>query len=691
MDEEQTRVGDSEGELEVVQQQRDEAEALHQRLSAELAEKEKAHKALEQRLSDVEAQAEQDKQAWQQAESSLSEKQSATAASLDERTAALEQSEAEREVASKNAAALLSAWQQSVKQILDAMPREKEQKTALQDAVQASEELKELIHEASGDQVRSGIAEELSHACQRLLRNYNDVLNKLSSEKSDHSERAEQLQTRSQVLESELAELQEQIESIQSERAQFEAEATQFREQAEQEHQESQTLHKELSALREEHGVSTADLAAAQTRLEELEATLETKSEVEKQLSDTTEDLERTRHRMTDAEDAAQQLIRSIKDLGMHSTDLYDQLGLLSPGASRRFDRTTQSLTKASTEGVPMQVAEYGSELLKRIMDQISDMHRDLRDTRQQHFADEERIGQLDNNVKEQTSLAEQLKQGRDSFERELQEAQLKVTTLGEEKESVEKQLKDHQELFEQHSQQKAAMMEELRDDLDEALASQEALQEQFDLEAERVMKQLEEAEQGNQKLSNTIEEMQAEITAQRAEAASTELSLQQGIDEREDTINNFMHEIDQLKEERLEVRGLEARIRTLNDKLSDANRDIVRMQKEVDAAARAREEAASLHVSVKELQSERDKHVRSTRKLERQLAEEKARSQSLKKARDKQQQDSVRKIERVNQDIQQERERREALQEEARQLKRELAGLRARARTADSSRRKTR
>ena len=180
--------------------------------------------------------------------------------------------------------------------------------------------------------------------------------------------------------------------------------------------------------------------------------------------------------------------------------------------------------------------------------------------------------------------------------------------------------------------------------------------------------------------LGAKVEELEDQLRALETGTTSHINELQRTLDQREERIGELGKTIDELRGDRQEQRGLQSRIAVLNEKLSEANREIVALQ--AQAELHDPDEMHALQHSLRESRSENASMRREISRLERQIHHEQARVHSMEQAATKKENSWLRRIERVEERHQLDKDALSQAQEDLRQLRRELAGTKAKLRT---------
>ncbi|MFW5858542.1 MAG: hypothetical protein ACOCYP_00820 [Planctomycetota bacterium] len=548
----------------------------------------------------------------------------------------------------------------------------------------AVRELEGHLEELPGDPaqaLRDGLGDDLAVSLRALVHD-------LAMERGELTAGIAAAQARGTELEAALAAEREahdgtrsELESATAELAAVNDALSVLRVEHEQRGEENAEQARQLRELESERDRLGGELAAARGELDELRPLAARVEPLEHQLVTAREACSEETRRLARHREALEAVVQALKQLGLTANERFDAAGLELAADGLKFTRSTMRWTQQQAENDdPALTADYAGNLAGRIGGQLQAFGEELAATRRDRAELVERGRELESRVAE-------LAQDREERDQSISDLRSRLEQLGEVRERCEAQATRIAEL--------EAALESARAHQEQERRSAAASHEEFKASSEQALAEAETAREAaaahgaelEQRLAGLVEELQEAESRLAAEQAGWRQEAQQHeeqLAQRDDQLARQASEIDQLRGQRLEAVGLQARITTLNEKLSAANKEIAQLKASAEAGRADHEAAQRLADQVKREQRQRDELSRKVRTLERQLGDERAQVTSMKKSRGKLQKDWQQRYDGLGDELTRALDKQEDLAEEGRRLRREIAGLKARLRSLE-------
>jgi len=426
----------------------------------------------------------------------------------------------------------------------------------------------------------------------------------------------------------------------------------------------------ELAAARETLATNEAELARLRTAGEKIPLLSEELGQAAKAHEELQTRLANESTRAGAAEDAVDRLLDAARAAAAAAAAALDRFGLLDVGDSRRLTRATVRLDQAE-DGV-VASAGLGSELLDRAATQITALAERHKATDLDRLAGRERILALEADLAAARATSAGLEERAAAAERSaaaVAPAEARLAELTSELSALRGRLDDALRSAEAERQEFTVVQAT-------ALAEAEAREENArgsagEAEA-RAMRAEAEAEAARQ----SADEAATRLAGVEAEAAARLATLEAGLVERDARLGELAGALDQARNERGETAGLAVRLRTLGQRLAEAQRDNARLIAEhAQPAAHDAVTASALHAA-----------EHRARGLEAALAEERVRAEALVRSRERAAGDWQARLDRALAELAAERDRLADQETALADARAELAGAKARLRSLTSS-----
>ena len=446
-----------------------------------------------------------------------------------------------------------------------------------------------------------------------------------------------------------------------------------------QQDEELHSLHQETSGLRVQCQHLSEELATVQAiadRVPGLEQTLD-------QANNTVADQQRQHE---DDHAALNSIIAALKQLGLLANERFDHLGLEFTGDARQFSRSTMRWTQRleDSDESAKTTADYGCHLITRISGQLQSFHDELEHTRRQRIDLESSVRDLQQQVDQQQQTAQDLTERLEQAQTLIEQQRHNLSTVESEKNTLHERIVALEAAGDVAATAHEQAQRQWQASLDEQIASHQAAADHLQAACDDARATLEQRSAELAALRQELDAVSERASAAEAQAAHQIDELRQTVRRRDDDMARQAAEIDQLKEQRLEAIGLQARISSLNNKLNEATKARSLLENQLE---RLNEASQPEHDEARKREQQQLVDLQSRlRASERHLAEERARLTSLQKSRDRQTKDWQARLAAQGAELEQAQEAHEAALAQIRTLKRDITGLKARIKALEST-----
>jgi chromosome segregation ATPase len=447
---------------------------------------------------------------------------------------------------------------------------------------------------------------------------------------------------------------------------------------------EAVSLQDELATVREQVAGRTADLASAREQLAVAQAEMTTVRSVAELVPGLQEELAAlvgTRDDLTArlagegaraaaAEGAVDELLDAARSAASAAAAALDRFGLLDAGDSRRLTRATVRLEQA--EDTVAATAGLGHELLDRATGQIGTLADRYKAIDLERLELRDRTLALDADLAAARAATAALDERLAASERiaaALLPAEARISELDSELSALRGRLDDALRGAETERRDTAVA-------LAAGLAEAEARADGARVEVAEANARVAELQTAAESARLAADEVANRLLAVEAESAARLEAVESGLTERDARIAELAAALDRSRTERGEAVGLAARLRALDQRLQEAQRENARL------AAERSHPAAQDGASHAALQAAEHR----ARGLEAALAEERVRAEALVRARDRAAIAWQERLDGVLTDLNAERNRLADLETALATARAELAGAKARLRSLTSS-----
>ncbi len=431
-----------------------------------------------------------------------------------------------------------------------------------------------------------------------------------------------------------------------------------------------------LAGAREELASATAQRDQAAADVAALRAKVETLGVDVADLARIRQELAQAQEREQGAQTAALAVLDVLRESGVAANEALDRVGLLTPADTRRLASATIRLDGIAPAELPQLAAGLARDLRDRLAAQINALVQALDQTR----------ASLNEQRQAQAALQARLEAARAGAESTAASLRERETALAE-VDGDRVALRARAEAFAGRIGELEPALARLQVELartaaeaDEAKATLAAAQEAAASRAAADRAQIEAAEHARALLAGEVDELHERLAAAQADAAARAAGLEDALAAREQELAALRQELDTARDGAREAIGLQFRLRALDARLTELTR--IQAEHEADRADGRRGQGAPEDPGERSrLEAEAQAQVR---RLQDQLADERARLASLARAREQQMAEWNRRLAEADAEVERASASAAAADRQCRQLRQELAGARARLKSLD-------
>ncbi len=423
----------------------------------------------------------------------------------------------------------------------------------------------------------------------------------------------------------------------------------------------------DLASVIAQRDQATTEVAALRAKVETLEVDVADLARVR-------EELAQAQEREQGAQTAALAVLDVLKESGVAANEALDRVGLLTPADTRRMASATIRLDGIAPAELPQLAAGLARDLRDRLATQISGLVQALDQARTAQAEQRQAQAALQARLEAARAGAESTAASLRERETALAEVDADRSATNERAEALAARIAELEPVL----AQVRAELAQVTANADEAKATLAVTQESAASRAAADRTQLEAAEHARSLFASEVDDLHERLAAAQADAAARAAGLEDALAAREQELAALRQELDTARDGAREALGLQFRLRALDARLTELTR--AQAEHEADRNAGQRESPAP-DDHAERARAEAESQVR---RLNDQLADERARLASLTRAREQQMAEWNRRLAEADAEVERAAASAAASDSQCRQLRQELAGARARLKSLD-------